>query len=193
RLLPYRGPSASERLHALRHAVHQRTHAVAGRGGSAEGGVQEDAGGGGGVRRTTVQEINATMPFTTSLYFAGVILPATDRMMRRSAVKTLLGRMLLSIGSPPEARSRRESPTSLPSHLPWLVIWQSITSAPPRSAMTRAGLRLLHVRSEKGNGITTTSPFIASPMPCPRPHPPSPSPSSVRSRWSTRPCRPSVP
>ena len=40
-----------------------------------------------------------------------------------------------------------------------LVIWQSITSSPGRSANTSAGLRFEADKSEKGNGITTISPF----------------------------------
>lgn len=46
-----------------------------------------------------------------------------------------------------------------------LVIWQSITSSPGRSANTSAGLRFEADKSEKGNGMTTISPFTNPAIP----------------------------
>src|SRR5207248_4375147 len=59
-----------------------------------------------------------------------------------------------------------------------LVIWQRITSSPGSAVITRAGRRLVALRSENGNGMTTTSPFtnlpmqrlpLVDPSPCARP------------------------
>src|SRR5690606_4527229 len=94
-----------------------------------------------------------------------------------SAVNSRFGRILLSWGSPPLAKSVLVTVMALLSRVFLLVIMHKIT-LPCRcsGATTSAGRRLLVLRSERGKGRTTTSPFTNRPMlhpllVCPTPWP----------------------
>src|SRR3972149_9234835 len=73
----------------------------------------------------------------------------------------------------------------------WLVIWHNNTSSPVRAAMTNAGRFFEALKSEKGKGTTTTSPFTNLPMRCPLQDDPNRGAKQTRTpTWSDRPSRP---
>ncbi len=96
--------------------------------------------------------------------FSFVNVPALYSMIDRSAVNSRFGRILLSSFNFPSLKSLLVRGMENRSFLATLVIWQRITSLPPKSATTNAGLLLEALRSEKGKGMTTTSPFTSLSM-----------------------------
>ena len=110
------------------------------------------------------EEMMAITALRTACVFVSDTCPAVERMRFVSAVNILFGRMKLSTGRQPVAKSCDSSKTAKGSDVDLLVIWQTIISSPGRSAITKAGRFLLPVRSVNGNGIITTSPFTNLPM-----------------------------
>jgi len=90
---------------------------------------------------------------------SGEIFPALRTMMFSSTVKMRKGRMYEFTGSEPEIKSVDINASAKGSLYCWDVIWQRIISSPLRLAITKAGRLLLPVKSEKGKGTTTISPF----------------------------------
>ena len=93
--------------------------------------------------------------------------PAVDRIIFLSAVNILLGRIKLSIGSPPEMKSPADRDNARESDLDLLVIWHTIISSSGRSVITKAGRFLLPDRSLDGKESVIISPFTNLPMPHP--------------------------
>jgi len=106
------------------------------------------------------------IPSTTLFIKVGVIAPALRRMMFLSAVNMRNGRINEAAGKEPDIKSSECNACANMSSDGWEVIWQSKISSPCRSN-TNAGRLLLPDKSEKGKGMTTTSPFTNLSMPYP--------------------------
>jgi hypothetical protein len=96
----------------------------------------------------------------TSVSLLDLMAPARYSAIRLSAVNTRFGRMLLSVRREPCSKSPESRSIASRSERSWLVIWHRITSCPSSATKTNAGRRFSMVRSENGNGMTTTSPPI---------------------------------
>ena len=91
--------------------------------------------------------------------------PDTDKIKFLSAVNSLFGLTKLSNGSEPKEKSLLRINTDNKSDFALLVIWHRMMSSLSKSVTTKAGLRFVPDKSEKGNGNTTTEPFTNLPMP----------------------------
>src|SRR3989344_4645905 len=86
-------------------------------------------------------------------------------MIDLSAVNNLFGLITLITFKFPCLNSVSLRMIEYLSNLDSLVIWQRIISSPSIFATTNAGLLFDFVKSENGNGKTTTSPFTNLSMP----------------------------
>ncbi len=105
------------------------------------------------------------MTFTTESETGRFTVPALRRIIFLSAVKILVGRINEFTGKVPDENAEVERGIDRLSFGTWLVIWQRIISSPCRSESTNAGRFFEPDRSEKGNGMITTSPFTNLSMP----------------------------
>ena len=85
--------------------------------------------------------------------------PILRKTIFLSTVKIRSGRTYESIRKEPETKSSENNGCANMSSEGWDVIWHIIISLPRRSVKTKAGRLLLPEKSEKGNGMMTTSPF----------------------------------